>query len=253
MPRNIFQKYLLNVNMNTIKEDIFGYLSKLSPYVEPIKNVCQKYLKYCSIIDSDLSFDKNMAVIPYFEIIRIGHNPCLHWNNYMITLNKGINQSWLSKFKEKTNLTIPKIYENILLEINGCQLFDLDNKSFELYGLSPEKYYPDEYITIENTLYKLSEFWKSYIGRDLEDANSEKWLEKYNFSGFYFGGCSYDSEIRNPLDKIIAYFINNNEIFAVNEEGKILGNYKSFNDFFRIELKIAEEHYFSTINEKDLY
>ena len=108
--------------MNPIKEKINEILNNFDNEFISLKNCGKKYLKYCSIIDIDNS-------------IKIGHNPVVALENYIIVLYEGITKSWINKFKTNTKIKIPEIYQDLLLKINGCYIFDMT-----LYGLTPSLY-----------------------------------------------------------------------------------------------------------------
>ena len=59
--------------MNIVKENINKNLNNFDKEFTPIKAYRKKYLKYCSIIDTDNS-------------IKNGHNPIIVPHNYMIVL-----------------------------------------------------------------------------------------------------------------------------------------------------------------------
>jgi hypothetical protein len=228
--------------VNTINPEISEYLSTLSSYVEPIKNICKKYLKYCSIVDSDYSLDKNGKTLPFLEVIYIGHNPKAHHNSYMIEINKGIDPSWVVTFSERTNITIPKMYEDFLIEMNGCTLFNTINESFMLYGLSPKKYCPPDYF------YNNEVPNKDFAAYDLEAQNMEI-KNKNNFEGFLIGHRELVFWLMRS--EFVYYFISHNKILAI-KNNKIKAEYDNFNDFLKREIKLAKKEYFKCYEEKDL-
>ena len=232
--------------MRGIKREISQYLSNLPPKVKSVKDICEKYIKYCSIIDGDFSSDLNGKTIPFFEVYRIGHNPNCYWDNYMFTLNNGIDPSWVTTFKDKTNITIPKLYEEFLLGINGCHLFDMMLDGFTLFGLPPEKYYPPLYINDGREIPR-----GKYAGVDLETENTIKntklIMGKHIFDGFYIGNRNYNDD-----QHYIGFFISGNEIVAINGDRKIMARYDTLEDFLSNEIKAAEDYYFSEFKEDDL-
>ena len=227
--------------MNRTKNSISQYLLGLTNISSPIKQTCEKYLKYCCIINSDLSQDIKGNIIPYFEKIRIGHNPAPHWDSYIISLYKGVNNNWFDKFKEKMKIDIPNIYKEFLLDINGCKLFDLFADDMILYGLVPENYHPTDYFLDGKAIKR-----PKYSGWDLEKANTE-WKIEYNFDGFLIGHRCYNWE-----QEYFGFFIKNNKIFSVNRYDKTIVKYNNFSEFLSEEIKLAEKYYFSKCKEEDL-
>src|SRR5262249_15838320 len=102
--------------MNPVKLRIKEYVDSLPDELSAIKVIGQRYLKYCSSIESD-------------TIIQIAHRPWLGSGNYAIVLFQPVRKTWIKKFKERR---IPRSYQNFLLAANGLFAFGLS-----LYGLTP--------------------------------------------------------------------------------------------------------------------
>ena len=232
--------------MSNINNEISQFISKLSNNVEPIKEICEKYIEYCSIIDGDYSGDLEGNIISYFEVIRIWHNPNIYKDNYMFTLNKGIDPKWVTLFKEKTNIDIPKMYVEFLVEINGCCLFDQMLDCLNLFGLPPEMYYPPFYYKDKQEIKR-----KKYNCEDLEIMNTtiknDFMMGRHIFNGFYIGHRNYNDD-----EHYIGYFIENDCIFAVNENKEIINKYSTLIEFLSNEIKTTENYYFSKNKEFDL-
>jgi len=214
--------------MDKIQKEISDYLSSLSSVYAPIKYECEQYIKYHSIIDGDFSSDEKGNNLSYLECICIAHNPILHKDCYTFTLNKGIDPAWINKFYERTNIRIPKIYSDFLLEMNGCNLFDMMLDGITLLGLPPKIYY--------------EEGIKPYMVHDLEhphikDKDSDGWYFNY-YNGFNIGSRSADYQ-----DILIGYFIVDDRIIAASHGGKIENEYNNFTDFLSNEIKMAKEFF----------
>jgi hypothetical protein len=203
--------------MNPIKEKINKLLNNFDNEFISIKNCGKKYLKYCSIIDIDNS-------------IKIGHNPIVAPENYMIVLFEGITKNWTNKFKTNTKIELPEIYKNTLLKMNGCIIFDMN-----LYGLTPSIY--NNKLLDRTKLQCLS----------LDTANTN-WIHEYNIDSkyFYFGSRSYS------YDENIGYFIEDDKIKTILSNGKIINEYKSIKEFLTEEIKIAEKMYLKENNIEEL-
>ncbi|GHS85135.1 hypothetical protein FACS1894103_6410 [Campylobacterota bacterium] len=147
--------------------------------------------------------------------------------SYMIELYRGIDGDWIEKFKNNTQIDIPHIYQNLLLQINGFFIFDIS-----LYGLTPSIY-------AKGLLDR-----KMLQCQSLDDANTQ-WIREFKVSNTYFhiGGRSYSDE------ENIGYFIIDNKIQTILENGKIINEYKNIKDFLTEEIKIAEEMY---LEENDI-
>jgi hypothetical protein len=203
--------------MDKIKEEINSFLDGFDNELEAIKKYGIKYLKYSSTIGLDKS-------------IKIGHNPVIAPENYMIVLYEGINSNWIEKFKNNTKINIPSIYQNLLLKINGFFIFDIT-----LYGLTPSIY--TEGLLDRKILQCLS----------LDSANTQ-WIKEYKLDKkyFYIGGRPYNYE------ENIGYFIIDNKIQTILNNGKIITEYKNIKDFLTEEIKIAEKMYFEENNIEEL-
>jgi hypothetical protein len=199
---------ILGGKMNSIKEKINNVLNNFDNEFISIKNCAKKYLKYCSIIDIDNS-------------IKIGHNPVIAPENYMIVLYEGIIKSWINKFQNNIKIKIPEMYQNTLLKMNGCFIFDMS-----LYGLTPSLY--NNKLLDRTKLQCLS----------LDIANTD-WIKEYDVDTkyFYFGGRSYNE------NENIGYFIVDDKIKTLLWSGRIINEYKNFKDFLIEEIRIAEEMY----------
>jgi len=56
-------------------------------------------------------------------------------STFVEPVNENINISCLSKFSERTKISLPTIYKDFLLVMNGCNIFQFEDH-FENYGLS---------------------------------------------------------------------------------------------------------------------
>ena len=139
----------------------------------------------------------------------------------MIVLYEGITKSWINKFKTNTKIKIPEIYQDLLLKINGCYIFDMT-----LYGLTPSLY--NNKLLDRTKLQCLS----------LDTANTS-WIKEYDIDSkyFYFGSRSYNE------NENIGYFIVEDKIKTILVGGKIISAYKNFKEFLMEEIKIAEDMY----------
>ena len=130
-----------------------------------------------------------------------------------------VEKTFLTKFEEKTGLSIPPFYQNILLEMNGCFVY-----GFSLYGL-PKTIYTTGLLN-RSTLQQF----------DLGTANTN-WILSFKVDKklFYIGGRSYS------YDENIGYFIDKETIRSIRENGEILKSWSSFNNFLNDEIRIAEQ------------
>lgn len=194
--------------MNIIKEKINGLINKFDNELASIKDCGEKYLQYCSIIDTDNS-------------IKIGHNPVVAPNNYIVVLYEGVKKSWINKFKANTKIRIPKAYEKVLLNLNGCFVFGM-----VLYGLTP-------------SLYNAKVFDMSMLQCLSLDRANTQWIREYGIGTdcFHFGGRSYS------YNENVGYFITENTIEAKLKNGEIVKEYANIKEFLENEIKISEEMY----------
>ncbi|GHS87524.1 hypothetical protein FACS189487_03850 [Campylobacterota bacterium] len=191
----------VNTQINNILDGFIGELS-------PIQDCCKKYIKYNSNLGRDNS-------------IRIGYNPSIAPEHYSIKIYESVMQRWIYKFQEKNKIDIPEIYQNMLLKMNGCFIFNM-----ALCGLQPHIYSENKNV-----------FRPQCLG--LDSANN-MWKKKYktNIQGFHFGGRMQNG------DENIGYFMADDKIYSILTSGKTVNEYSNFTDFLRTEIELTEEDYF---------
>src|SRR6478609_7706159 len=104
--------------------EIITFLDTLNSDFDPIKEQATKYF------DSDSKIREDGAA-------QIFRRPWVAPLNFGLLLFPPVDKAWFSEFYKLTNKAIPKIYQDILLIMNGCFVYD-----FALYGL-PKTIYTD--------------------------------------------------------------------------------------------------------------
>jgi hypothetical protein len=118
------------------------------------------------------------------------------------------------------------MYQDILSEINGCFVYD-----FSLFGLP-------------KTMYTTGLLSRTVLEQyDLGTANTN-WIHSYDIVKglFHIGGRAYSNE------ENVGYFIDNNKIVSIRENGEIVDSWTTFADFLKGEIKVAEQ---MMLEEKD--
>lgn len=182
------------------------FLNCLTSEWLPIKEHANKYI------------DQNSKICER-GIVSIMMQPWIAPQSYGLTLFPPANTGSFKEFERKTGISIPVFYQNLLLKMNGCFVYD-----FSLFGL-PDALYTSGILT--------RDILQQY---DLGIANTE-WIRSYNVNNelFYIGGRAYSFE------ENIGYFVDNSTIISVRENGQIVKSWNSFNDFLNEEITIAEE------------
>lgn len=186
--------------------EIDNFLKNLTPDWTPIKEQVTKYFD----IDSKIRED---------GAAQIFRRPWVAPQNFGLLLFPPVDKNWFNLFNEKTDLTIPKMYQDILSEMNGCFVFE-----FSLFGLP-------------STMYMTGLLSRTVLQQyDLGTANTT-WKHGYDIdkSLFHIGGRAYSYE------ENIGYFIDNNKIFSIRENGEIIKSWITFSDFLKEEIKVAEQ------------
>jgi|688.fasta_scaffold211250_2 hypothetical protein len=187
-------------------QEIDNFLNILTPNWKPIKEQTTKYFDTESKIRDD-------------GAAQIFRRPWVAPQNFGLLLFPPVDLEWFDKFNEKTNLTIPKMYQDILSEMNGCFVYD-----FSLFGLP-------------KTMYTTGLLSRTVLQQyDLGTANTT-WIHNYDIdtSLFHIGGRAYSYE------ENVGYFIDNNKIVSIKENGEIVGSWTTFADFLKEEINIAEQ------------
>ena len=188
-------------------KDVEIFLSNLSEDWQPIKEQVEKYF------DSKSGIREDGAL----EVFR---RPWIAPLNYGLLLFPPADAKLLSEFTKRTAKAIPGFFQEILSQMNGCFVYDLS-----LFGLP-------------QSIYKSGVLDRSQLNQfDLGAANRH-WITEYSIENthFHFGGRSYS------YDENIGYFIDHaNHIVSVRQNGDIVGNWTSFNQFLKDEVSIAEQ------------
>lgn len=189
-------------------KEINVFINKLSSDWEPIKEQAVKYFDLDSKIRGD-------GAIQIFRL------PWIAPQNFGLLLFPPVNKAWFIKFKENTSIEIPLYYQEILLKMNGCIIYD-----FSLFGL-PKTMYTSGLLSRGN----LQQF-------DLAIANTY-WKQEYEIDQnlFHIGGNRYS------YTENIGYFIdsNNNTILSIRTNGQILNKWDNFKDFLIQEIESSEK------------
>ena len=189
------------------KAEINKFLDNLSADWEPIKGQATKYFDNYSRLRED-------------GAAQISRRPWVAPLNFGLLIFPPVNKSWLDEFHTQTNIKIPLFYRDILLQVNGCFVYD-----FSLYGLP-------------KSIYTTGILDRSYLQQyDLGTANMY-WKHEYKVDNslFYIGGRHYS------FDENLGYFLNGNQILSVRKNGEILNTWATFKDFLFEEINVAEEH-----------
>ena len=185
-------------------KDIKDILDKLDSNLNPIKEQAIRYFD----IESNVGAD---------NVVQIFKRPWVAPENFGLILYPPVEKEWLFEFERKTGKIIPKLYEEILLQMNGCFVYD-----FSLFGL-PKSIYTKG--VLDRCI--LQQF-------DLTEANSS-WIREYdaNQDLFHIGSHCYDERI--------GYFVDNNTILSIKETGEIVNSFATVKDFLIKEIEMAEK------------
>jgi hypothetical protein len=197
--------------VNPAKKTISGRLEKLESAFGPLATICERYLRYRSVVDS------------IDGTISIGHQPWKGPEAYAVRIFPAAKKSWFGKYSRSRGLKFPVAYKSILSSVNGIDAFGLS-----LYGIPPSMV-KDPPLLNRSTLQCL----------DISLAN-RNW--KRAFPGqearFHFGGRHYDSTQNS------GYFWDpGGEIIAVLKTGEVVGSWTDFQLFFAEELQAAEHYH----------
>jgi hypothetical protein len=189
-----------------MKAEIENFLDKLSGDLNPIK---EQVIKYCDI-DSTIRKE---------NIVLVFKRPWVAPENFGLMLYPPVDKSWLVEFEKRTGKAIPKIYENILLQMNGCFVYD-----FSLFGL-PKSIYTKG--VLDRSV--LQQF-------DLTTANTS-WIREYEIDQnlFHIGGRAYS------YSENIGYFVDKETILSIRTTGEVLNSFVTVKDFFETEIEAAEQ------------
>ena len=186
--------------------EIDNFLNNLTPDWTPIKDQATKYFD----IDSRIRDD---------GAVQVFRQPWVAPQSFGLLLFPPVDNKWFEAFAEQTNLTIPKFYQDILLKMNGCFVYD-----FSLFGLP-------------KTMYTTGLLSRTVLQQyDLGTANTT-WIHSYDIdmSLFHIGGRTYSDE------ENVGYFIDNNKIVSIKENGEIVNSWTTFADFLKEEINISEQ------------
>ena len=185
-------------------KDIKDFFDKLDSDLNPIKEQAVRYFD----IESNVRAD---------NAIQIFKRPWVAPENFGLILYPPVEKEWLVEFERKIGKIIPKLYEEILFQMNGCFVYD-----FSLFGL-PKSIYTKG--VLDRRI--LQQF-------DLTEANSS-WIRGYdvNQNLFHIGSHCYDERI--------GYFVDNNTILSIKETGEIVNSFATVKDFLIKEIEMAEK------------
>lgn len=109
---------------NPIIERIEARLVSFPADLRPLADVCRRYLRHCSAVDSEPDGP-----------IWIAHTPWVGRLAYLITLFSGAKKSWFSKHSAVYGVRIPMELRPVLGCVNGFHAFGLS-----LYGMVMMRY-----------------------------------------------------------------------------------------------------------------
>ncbi len=187
--------------------EITSFINNLTEEWEAIKQQVSKYYDN----ESNVRGDGSVAIFKRSWIAP---------QNFGIILFPPADKNLFDKFQQNTNRSIPTFYENILLRMNGCFVYD-----FELFGL-PKSVYTTGLLD-RTTVQQ----------HDLGSANVF-WINEYKVDKnlFHIGGRAYSYE------ENIGYFIDDKgTILSIRTNGEIIAEWKTFHSFLVDEIKIAEK------------
>ena len=185
---------------------VTDFLNNLTAEWETIKQQVTKYFDDESRIRED-------------GAVEIFKRPWIAPQNFGIILFPPVDKSFFVKFKEDTKISIPTFYQDILLKMNGCFVFD-----FELFGLPKSVYTTgllDRTTTQQLDLGSANKFWKNSY--------------KLNKNLFYIGARAYS------FDENIGYFIDEETIYSIRTNGEVIATWTTFDSFLAAEIKLAEK------------
>jgi hypothetical protein len=190
-----------------MQAEIKNYLQGLNKTWQPLKEQAVKYLDQESSILKD-------------GTIQIFRRPWIAQFNYGLIFYPPAQNEYFQLFEQSTKQIVPSFYKAILLQMNGCFIYD-----FRLFGLPP-------------SLYSKGVLNRSQLQPfDLGAANTD-WIKEYivDKDFFHFGGRAYS------LDENIGYFLDkSNNILSIRKNGKQLRQWASFQDFLAEEIPTAEK------------
>jgi hypothetical protein len=184
-----------------------SFLDTLDPFWQAIKEQAIKYSDQYSHIAND-------------GTIQIFRRPWVAPFNYGLMFYPPARKEYFEIFQQKTGKAIPSLYQQILLQMNGCFVYD-----FALYGLTP-------------SLYSMGLLDRSLLQPfDLGTANTD-WMEEYKLDRtlFHIGGRAY-----TPKENIGYFLDSSNNILSIRKNGKQLGKWTLFRDFLTEEIEAAEK------------
>ena len=195
--------------------DIKDFLDKLDNDLNPIKEQAVKYYDLHSMVreDNAIQLFKQSWIAP---------------QSFGLILFPPADRNWLSEFEKRTGKLIPKIYENILLQMNGCFVFD-----FSLFGL-PKSIYTKGVLDRRGLLQQY----------DLTEANLS-WIREYDIDQnmFHIGSRLY-SDTENT-----GYFVDRETILSIKNTGEIVNTFSTVKDFVLTEIDAAEQMMIADRNE----
>jgi len=197
---------VVNRKLQRMTNEVQKFLDKLGPDFQPLKKQVEKY------------FDSHSRITPE-GTLQVFKCPWVAPLNFGVIIFSPANDDFIDNYKKRTNKTIPGFYSDILRQLNGCFIY-----GFSLFGL-PKSFYANNLLD------------RSVLQQyDLGTANMH-WIHDYKSSknAFYFGGRTYS------YDENIGYFLENNKIFALRENGKIISEWTSLVDFLNDEIDLAEK------------
>ncbi len=190
--------------MNSIAQRLDAYSDTLAP----LREAAGRYLEHPSVLAPD-------------GMMNIGHRPWVAELNYMFMMYPGIEADSLDRYSQRFGLQIPRIYANVLAELNGAFCFGMS-----LCGV-PRSMLGNPPLLDRTTLQC----------HDLGTA-ANLWVSEYRVPAgyFHFGGRKFSWTAN------VGYFIDGDDrILCLKKSGKVVGEWTGFAGFLADELKASEE------------
>ena len=194
------------MSINPVQQEILRRVATLPVGLSPIREHAARYATFCSSISTD-------------ETLQIAHQPWVGPEAYAIRLFAPAKKAWFARFMERTSCSLPKPYQELLLNLNGCSIH-----GFDLFGLPP---------SLQGSTPLLDRSRSQPF--DLETAN-QSWIDEYDIDpgDFHFGSRSWTYE------ENIGYFWSASGLRAIRTNGEVVGTWPDLIALLQDELPAAE-------------
>jgi hypothetical protein len=182
-------------------------VGRYSDCLAPIREAVGRYLKYPSSVNED-------------GVMNVGHRPWEAPESYMFRLFPGIQRKALVGYAKAFQLEIPKIYVEVLRELNGAFCFGMS-----LYGIPPSMLGNPPLLDRKRV-------------QCLDLSRAKGWTAEYHITqnSFHFGGRHFSYE------ENVGYFMDGEDrIRSVRKGGKVVAEWTSLAAFLKDELAASEK------------